>query len=63
MTSGYELHPHISAMVRAQTFSGLKIKDPDLHLQVVPFLPRGEGKTMVHSQREGYDPRLGRASR
>ena len=34
MTSGYELHPHVIAMVLAQTFSGLKIEDPDLHLQV-----------------------------
>ena len=33
-TSGYELHPRIIAMVRAQTFSGLETKDPDLHLQV-----------------------------
>ena len=33
-TSGYELHPCFIAMVRAQTFSGLKIEDPDLHLQV-----------------------------
>ena len=32
-TSGYELHPRIIAMVRAQTFSGLE-SDPDLHLQV-----------------------------
>jgi hypothetical protein len=33
-TSGYELHPRIIAMVRAQTFSGLESEDPDLHLQV-----------------------------
>ena len=33
MTSGYELHPRIIAMVRAQTFSGLESEDPDLHLQ------------------------------
>ena len=33
-TSGYELHPRIIAMVRAQTFSSLETKDPDLHLQV-----------------------------
>jgi len=31
---GYELHPGMIAMVRAQTFSGLENKDPDLHLQV-----------------------------
>ena len=35
----------------------------NLEVEVVPFLSRGEGGTMVHSQREGYDPRLGRASR
>ena len=34
MTSGYELHPRIIAMVRAQTFFGLESEDPDLHLQV-----------------------------
>ena len=34
MLSGYELHPRIIAMVQAQTFSGLKSKDPDVHLQV-----------------------------
>ena len=33
-TSGYELHPRVIAMVRARTFFGLKIEDPDLHLQV-----------------------------
>jgi len=33
-TSGYELHPRIIAMVRAQTFSGLESEDPDLHLHV-----------------------------
>ena len=33
-TSGYELHPRLIAMVRAQTFSGLETEDPDLHLQV-----------------------------
>ena len=33
-TSGYELHPRIIAMVRAQTFSGLETEYPDLHLQV-----------------------------
>ena len=33
-TSGYELHPRIIAMVRAQTFSGLESEDPNLHLQV-----------------------------
>ena len=32
-TFGYELHPGIIAMVRAQTFSGLESEDPDLHLQ------------------------------
>ena len=32
-TSSYELHRHIIAMVRAQTFSGLESEDPDLHLQ------------------------------
>ena len=32
-TSGYELHPRIIAMVRAQTFFGLETEDPDLHLQ------------------------------
>ena len=34
MTSSYELHPRIIAMVWAQTFSGLETEDPDLHLQV-----------------------------
>ena len=34
MSSGYELHPRIIAMVRAQTFSGLESEDSDLHLQV-----------------------------
>ena len=34
-----------------------------LEVEVVPFLSRGEGGAMVHSQREGYDPRLGRAPR
>jgi len=38
MTSGYELHPRIIAMVRAQTFSGLENEDPDHHLQVVEEL-------------------------
>ena len=33
-TSGYELHPRIIAMVRAQTFSGLENEDPDHHLRV-----------------------------
>ena len=28
----------------------------NLEVEVVPFLSRGEGGTMVHSQREGYDP-------
>ena len=31
---GYELHPCIIAMVRAQTFSALETKDLDLDLQV-----------------------------
>ena len=35
----------------------------NLELEVVPLFCRGEGGTMVHSQREGYDPRLGRAPR
>ena len=34
MTSSYELHPRIIAMVQAQTFFGLETEDPDLHLQV-----------------------------
>ena len=34
MTSSYELHPRIIAMVRAQTFSGLENEDPDDHLWV-----------------------------
>ena len=33
MASGYELHPRIIAMVRAQAFSGLENKDPEHHLQ------------------------------
>jgi len=33
-TSGYELHPRLIAMVRAQTFSGLETEDPDLHSQM-----------------------------
>ena len=33
-SSGYELHPHIVAMVWAQTFSRLENEDPDHHLQV-----------------------------
>ena len=33
-TPGFKFHPRVIAMVRAQTFSGLKIEDPDLHLQV-----------------------------
>ena len=35
----------------------------NLEVEVVSLLSRGEGGIMVHSQCEGYDPRLGRALR